>query len=126
LNEALTAGNENHVGSKVAEFLTFFPIGHNAQKMSTIRLHALCAALKIEVPRLTRIESEEDLQPFCAAIEENQAPVWTEHEKDKKTGEVRTKLLFTEPRAKVVPLDFMETEAAEELGYGKKKKAGRR
>jgi hypothetical protein len=98
LEEALTEGNENHVGAKVSEFIVFFPANHNASKMSRVRLQAICGALKIDLPTFTVIRSSGDLASFTEAIETNKAQVWTKHEADKVTGEVRTKLLFTAPR----------------------------
>jgi len=51
LEEALTPGNEFAVHKKVSDFIVFFPKDHNATKMARLRLHALCAALKIEIPK---------------------------------------------------------------------------
>jgi len=98
LDEALTDGNEGHVGAKVSEFIVFFPQTHNAAKMSRLRLRDFCAGLKIDAPRITSIEKASDLDSFINDIESNRAVVWTKHESDKQTGEVRTKLLFTAPR----------------------------
>ena len=98
LQEALTEGNEYAIGSKVADFLTFFPVGHRGFKMGVRRLHDWCGALKIAVPTLTRITTASDLQPLVDAIEENRAVIWTEHEKDKTTGEIRTKIAFAPPK----------------------------
>jgi hypothetical protein len=124
LEEALTDGNENHVGSKVSEFVVFRPSNHNASKMSRIQLRAICAALKIDVPAITVIRSAEDLAEFCAAIEENRAQVWTKHESDKITGEVRTKLLFTAPRGSAESFASNGVEyASETIGGGKKRRS---
>lgn len=101
LEEALTEGNEGHVGSKVSEFIVFFPATHNAAKMSRLRLRDFCAGLKIDLPRITSIERASDLDDFIGEIESNRAVVWTKHESDKTTGETRTKLLFTAPRGSV-------------------------
>ena len=38
LTDAITDGNEDHVGAKVTDFVVFFPSTHAASKMSKIRL----------------------------------------------------------------------------------------
>jgi hypothetical protein len=127
LDEALTEGNENFVGSKVSEFLVFFPQTHNASKMSRIRLKAFCEGLKIDAPRLTAIEKASDFDAFINDIESNRGVVWTKHEKDKETGEIRTKLLFTAPRGTVSTLPLGDDnghDASEEKP--RKRAAGRR
>lgn len=106
LEEALTEGNENHVGAKVSEFLVFFPSNHNAVKMSRLRLKAFCEALKIELPRVTAIEKASDFDDFIRDIEANKAQVWTKHETDKVTGEIRTKVEFKAPRGTVSTPEF--------------------
>lgn len=128
LDEALTEGNENHVGSKVSEFLVFFPATHNAAKMSKLRLRDFCEGLKIDVPRLTAIEKASDFDEFIDAIESNRGVVYTKHETDKTTGEVRTKLLFKAPRGTVSDVSAVDEEEAAEAGEtsGFKRRGGKR
>ena len=128
LEEALTEGNENHVGSKVSEFLVFFPNTHNAVKMSRLRLRDFCAALKISLPAITAIEKASDFDDFIRDVESNKACVWTKHESDKQTGEVRTKLLFTAPRGSVSSLNtgFGDPTLDQEAGAAPAKRRARR
>jgi hypothetical protein len=84
----------------ILDWITFYPKGHANAAMATKRLHAFCKALNIEIPRVAKLNSWDDLAEFTDAIESVQARVWTYHEKDKRTGEIQTRLAYAEPKKK--------------------------
>ncbi len=95
--EALTEANEDHVGGKTSEFLTFFPAGHKGYRMGCLRLKGLCEALEIEVPAISRLESWDDLADFIGELEGRKATIYTSVEERKDTGEKRTVVRYTAP-----------------------------
>lgn len=97
LTEAFTDGNDDHCGATVSDFLVFRSATDPYVKMSRQTLKGLCDALKIDPPAVTAIRSEDDLAEFMAQIEGLKAKVWTIHQADKRTGEVRTSVRYTAP-----------------------------
>ncbi len=95
--EALTEGNEDHVGGKAADFLTFFPGSHRASRMSKLRLKGMCAALNIDVPSATQLKTWNDVADFIEALDGLQAVIYTSVEERKDTGEQTTKIRYTAP-----------------------------
>lgn len=95
--EALTDGNEDHVGGKVADFVVFYPQGHAASRMSKIRLKAMCEALGIEIPSVTKLTSWDDLADFIAELDGIKTTIYTTVQERKDTGELVSKVQFTKP-----------------------------
>lgn len=120
LEEALTEGNENSIGQKVSDWLVFFPASHSAAKMTAIRRKAIADALKIDLPRATNVRTWDDIQQFIDDIIATKAQVWTKHETDKESGEVRTKLMFTAPKGSLSAAASSSFE--DEVSMPKKKK----
>jgi hypothetical protein len=115
--QAYGDGGENYVGARATEFCTFFPETHKASKMSKLRVKALCEAAGLDLPDTSSLAegSFSSLEPFVDALESNQIHFWTTTEADKKTGEVRTRIHFTQPGAKLgsIPAAAAEPELEE-------------
>jgi hypothetical protein len=94
LTEALTDGNEDHVGAKVTDFLVFFPGTHAASKMSKIRLKKMCEALSIELPSVAAIKSWDDIADFVKELEGLKAKIYTSVGERKDTGEMVTSVFY--------------------------------
>lgn len=97
--EALTDGNDDYVGGKVADFLTFFPSSHKASRMTKLRIKSLCDALEIEIPTVTKFKSWDDISEFIDSLDGLQTTIYTTVEADKQTGEQRSKVRYTAPGA---------------------------
>lgn len=95
--EALTDGNEDFVGAKVADFLVFFPATHKASRMGKVRLKGMCEALGIEIPAITKIASWDDLGEFIAELDGLKSTIYTTVEERKDTGELVAKVRYTAP-----------------------------
>lgn len=118
LEEALTEGNEEFVGSKVTKFLVVRGANHQYVKMYRQDLADLCAGLKIDVPRFTTLRSASDFDEFIAEVEGNRGVAFTKHKKDKTTGEVRTEITFRAPRGSVTSI--VSEDTAEEAAPKKR------
>ncbi len=115
--EALSEGNEDHVGGRASDFIVFWPQSHKASRMSKVRLKGMCEALGLEVPAITKLESWDDLQGFIDELEGLKATIYTTVETRKDTGEQATKILYKQPgsslamKAAAVEEDDEEDEA---------------
>ena len=102
LESAYEDENEQFVGTRVSDFLVFFPEGHKASKMGKIRIRGLCDKLGIARSLIpTHIATSDDLAEFQAAIDGQKADIWTviEKSKDKQSGEevIRTAVKYRAP-----------------------------
>jgi len=103
LDSAYDDENEGFVGSRVSDFLTFFPDTRvQAARMSKVRLKGFCTKLGIPLSVIPKhIASSDDFADFIAAIDGQQADIWTVHETqvNKETNEeiVRVKVLYKAP-----------------------------
>lgn len=91
---ALTEGNEDHIGSRVSDFIVFTPPTHVASKMNRRRLNEVAMALEITVPARTSYATEEDFAELLEALNGARCKLWTFHQADKETGENRTKIRY--------------------------------
>jgi hypothetical protein len=103
LDTAYEEENESAVGARVSDFITFFPESRaGASKMSKVRLKAFCDKLNISRTLIPKhIASSDDLADFIAAIDGQQADIWTVLEKsvNKDTNEevIRTSVRYKAP-----------------------------
>lgn len=97
LEKAHEDENENHVGARVTDFVTFFPSNHNACRMSRVRLKSLCEALKIDPPATSKVSSWDDIADFIDALDGCRAPIYTTVAPRKDTGELATSVRYTSP-----------------------------
>jgi hypothetical protein len=127
LTEALTEGNDDHVGARVSDFLVFRAATDPYVKMSRQQLKAMCDALKIDPPNVTAIRTADDLAEFMSQIEGLKSKIWTILQEDKRTGEMRTSVRYTAPGG---GLRAVVDDEEDEKPKGKKaapaKKTGRR
>ena len=93
--------NEQYVGARASDFVTFFPANHKASRMSRLRLKQMCDALKIDPPAVTRIQSWADLDGFVDSLEGLKAEIYTSVEVRKDTGAKVTKVTYTPPGRKL-------------------------
>lgn len=126
LLEALTDGNEDAVGGRVADFVTFFPENHKASRMSKMRLKAMCEALNVELPSISAIKSWADLEPLIDALSGLEAEIWTKLEERKDTGEKQTKVCYTEPGVPIGKLRAVDDEEEEEEAPKASKKTAKK
>jgi hypothetical protein len=102
LDTAYEEENESFVGARVADFITFFPETRaQASRMSKVRLKTFCDKLGISRTLIPKhIATSDDLAEFCAAIDGQQADIWTAVDKqDQGNGEVieRVKVFYKAP-----------------------------
>lgn len=97
LMESEDTENQFAVGSKIADFVTFFPRTHKAVRMSRMKLKALCDGLGVSVPTATKIESWDDISDFIDALDGMRTRIWTTVAPDRATGQPRTSLHYTVP-----------------------------
>src|ERR1019366_6769041 len=119
LESAYEDGNEQFVGTRVSDFLVFFPEGHKASKMGKIRIRGLCD--KLGIARLLippHIATSDDLAEFQAAIDGQKADIWTviEKSKDKQSGEevIRTAVKYRAPGAQASALPSLAADEEHE------------
>ncbi len=123
--EALTDGNEDHVGAKAADFIVFFPSNHKASRMTKIRFKKMCEALKIDVPAITKLNSWDDIADFIEELDGLKATVYTTVEERKDTGELVSKISYVKPGSSLkAAMADDEDEEDEEEEKPKKKPAG--
>lgn len=129
LEQALTEGNEGSVGAKIREYLVFFPRTSPNFKMTGRRLKSMTERLGIPLPQTQTIQSWGDIEDFIRDIESTKGVVWTYHQVDKETREIRTQLAFDPPRnalPSAVSVDAPEDSDTGEESPGAKKKKSRR
>lgn len=122
LESAYEDENESFIGTRVSDFLVFFPEGHKASKMGKIRIRGLCDKLGIARSLIpTHIATSDDLAEFQAAIDGQKADIWTviEKSKDKQSGEemIRTAVKYKAPgstASALPPLNADDGDDAEE------------
>jgi hypothetical protein len=117
LDDALTEGNEEAAGGRIADYLTWLPKDSGGYRLSLQRIQALCMHLQIA--------TKGSRQELCDAINEaGQSEIWTLHRTDKTTGEVQTQVAYREPRSLTTAPPVEDDE--EERPKGKAKKTARR
>jgi hypothetical protein len=69
--------NEKFIGSTVTKFLTLFPDSDRKSRMGKLDLQALCKVTDVDLGLLpTRIERDEDVADFIAALTGKHLTVW--------------------------------------------------
>lgn len=114
--------NENYVGARATDFVTFFPASHKATRMARVRLQQMCKALNVEMPKAQKLSSWDDVADFIASLEGLKANIWTSVETRKDTGAQVTKVHYAPPGRKVGPLPAPEEDDEEEAPKPKKGK----
>ena len=129
LEEALTDGNEDFVGSKVSSWLTFYPARHEYAKMSKVTFKEITDAAALELPAMSDPFQWEDLADWITGLESTKVNIFTTHKPDKQTGEIRVNVGFKAPaggaatRLSLVQDDDDEDEVAKPAKKLKKKSA---
>jgi hypothetical protein len=97
--EDLTGDNEDQVGQRASDLITFFPSNHKATRIFRQRLKAMCDVLGVDVPNGGSLAkgSWDDLEDFISALEGLSATIYTTVEARKDTGELVTKVRYTKP-----------------------------
>lgn len=121
--EAMTDGNEDHVGARATDFVTFFPSSHKASKMSKIRLRTMCEALGIEMPTATHVNSWDDLAEFIAELDGCKATIYTLVTERKDNGQLTTTVLYRAPGSSMGSLKAVEEDEDEPPAKKVKKKS---
>ena len=108
-HESVDGENEQFVGQRASDMITFFPKGHKGEKMSKIRLKALCDALEIEMPTFTSLKSWDDLAPFIEELEGLKATIYTSVQTG-NDGVSRTQIRYTPPGAAFAAVSSTDDE----------------
>lgn len=94
-------GSEASVGATVADFMTFFPPTHKAAKMSVGRTRSLLDAAGLDYDLIpTRLTGKESFRDLIDELEGKKLTLRIKHETDKKSGEVRCKVIYPKKTAK--------------------------
>jgi hypothetical protein len=122
LDEALTDGNEDAVGGRLADYLVWLPKDSGGYRLSLQRIQALCTHLQIP--------TKGSRQELSDAINDaGQSEIWTLHRTDKTTGEVQTQVAYRQPAALgggTPPVEQEEEEKPRGRAGAKKAAGGRR
>ena len=109
------------LGTELSLMVVFFDdTKPRAARMSKLRLQQLCEAADVDrevVP--TKIRSPEDFADFIAELERKKFTIWTKHNVDKNTNEVRVDVLLTKPGALRASNDDEEEDDKPAKGKGK-------
>lgn len=113
--EDLDGSNADKVGMSASDFITFFPEQHAGAKMGKLRVKSLCEGFKIDLPDTTTLAEGtwDSLAPFVEELEGQQWHLWTTVYADKKTGEKRTQIHYSEPGKALKPAAPEEEETEE-------------
>ncbi len=125
-SEALTDGNEDHVGSRASDFIVFWPAAHKASRMAKTRLKSMCEALGIDVPSATKLSSWDDISDFIAELDGLQATIYTVVETRKDTGEQVSKVLYKQPGSSFAAAAAVDDDEEEEAPKPAAKKSAKK
>lgn len=108
LEEAVTDGNADFVGTSVTDwFLVFYPARQaDKSKRGRRQLRAVCDACEIEVPVLQSV-TPQDIEELTQQLDGARARIWTRNKLDNK-GEVRTGIFYRAPGGAVVEVEEEE------------------
>lgn len=94
-------------GSRVTDFLVFYPASHANSRMTKIRFRAMREAL--DLPNMTSLD---DLPEFVNELEGKKAIIWTKVNVQ-KDGQKRTNVFYTAPRGSLTSLSSSRDEDEE-------------
>lgn len=119
LQEALTPGNENHVGKKVSRFLVIRGASDPHVKMFRADVKEIAEATGVS-PSFEQFSRWSDADDYVRGLEANLVTCWTKNKKDKETGELRTEVSYRAPKEERGLYDEVAAPAQE----GKKRRRG--
>jgi hypothetical protein len=115
-DECLTPGNENFIGGKTAAFIVIYPANHKNSRLAKTNLKKMTDAYELGSPDASSLSEDppnfSSMAEWIDAVETEARPFWTTTQEDRKTGEKRTILHFSEPGVKLERADLEEEESA--------------
>jgi hypothetical protein len=103
--ECETPGNEDFAGGKTADFFTILPANHPNSKFGKIRFKQLCEAYELPMPDASSLAEDppnfSSMADWIEQVESEARRFYTTVDTDKRSGEKRTRLHFSEPGQKL-------------------------